>query len=899
MCYSCSCNSKAKRISQMIQNQNLLQLRLSSQEKVYYTNLFYNFAINDAVYIETFPKLLGVFGTDIADGFAKRIFEIFSSNPEHITLFEYLKYIDVYHYGDEIERCKVTCKLMDTSNNGKITLQNFTLYINLIIGAVMKVNPGLKKDLFTEEDISLLFYKISKNKDFFSYDDFESIYHEKPELLSWIDYFKNDSNDTLLIVHTYFKKVIKILLNFTGEFMMFLKKIRKGNGYNGKNTNDSIIVDLREKIQKFKSEIDGYDKKFINYANCNRFNMRNVFEKIQKNQNDDSDYSQEDSDHEDSFEIEKINEEKEQKNISNFFNQIKKKLNSINNDTDIQPPVSDSEDDFSSIMKGSSKSENANSKDNDDDDCDSISDEDNDEYLSNINKLKSNNSKQFAFFPSSIVSTSKLKEKKSKIPSQVIKSFEYISYKLFKTLLNCNDCYIWIEKNYLKSPLTTMIKTKREENKKKSFNQSKSKQILETEPKINIVNIPKNKLKASDYSFKILLNMIMGIQIAVEATPNITNISKISQYMNSMTYSIQTINFGEDKQEVFLLKEFAGIIFNNIRKICGFDKDKFIHSISPQDFITEMIISSSTIIEELCSTGSSGSLFYYTRDGKFILKTISKDEYKTIKRILPSYYKHLMIYPKSLLPKYLGCYKLIKKVKKKMSNVYFIIMMNIFRTPKDIHLRFDLKGSTIGRQVLKNDAKEKDIKELYGKYSYAFKDLDLERFNKLFFFSKTQKSNILTQLLQDSIFLKDCNLNDYSLLIGIHKPNFNSAYINDIELEEIPPSKEPIKNGGELLTETDEYIEDEKTETNCEVLNDGGVYSEDRDEIYYFGIIDILTNYNFVKKMEYALKTVRYFSHQMSCVPPSDYQERFIQYMRRKILCKEDITNSNNNMVTN
>ena len=84
MCYSCSCNSKAKRISQMIQNQNLLQFRLSSQEKVYYTNLFYNFAINDAVYIETFQKLLGVFGTDIADGFAKRIFEIFSSNPEQI-----------------------------------------------------------------------------------------------------------------------------------------------------------------------------------------------------------------------------------------------------------------------------------------------------------------------------------------------------------------------------------------------------------------------------------------------------------------------------------------------------------------------------------------------------------------------------------------------------------------------------------------------------------------------------------------------------------------------------------------------------------------------------------------------------------------------------------------------
>ena len=89
MCLSCACDEKSKKINQMIHNQKLLQLRLSSQERIYYTNLFYNFSINDVVYNETFPKLLGVFGTDIVDGFAKRIFEIFSSNPTHISLFEY------------------------------------------------------------------------------------------------------------------------------------------------------------------------------------------------------------------------------------------------------------------------------------------------------------------------------------------------------------------------------------------------------------------------------------------------------------------------------------------------------------------------------------------------------------------------------------------------------------------------------------------------------------------------------------------------------------------------------------------------------------------------------------------------------------------------------------------
>ena len=39
-------------------------------------------------------------------------------------------------------------------------------------------------------------------------------------------------------------------------------------------------------------------------------------------------------------------------------------------------------------------------------------------------------------------------------------------------------------------------------------------------------------------------------------------------------------------------------------------------------------------LTELCSTGKSGSFFYYTTDGKFMLKTIRKDEFKLMKSIL-------------------------------------------------------------------------------------------------------------------------------------------------------------------------------------------------------------------------------------------------------------------------
>lgn len=927
---------------------------------------------------------------------------MFSGNKDHINLFEYLKYIDVYHYGDEIERCKVTCKLMDFSNNGKITLNNFTMYINLIMGAVKKVNPRLGTDLFTDEDISLLFHKIAKNKDYFSYSEFEAVYHEKPELLSWVDYFKNDSNDTLLIIHGYLKKVIKILCNFTNELFKTLKKMRNNQPNNNANKFERSFHDIKERILSFKKEIEECDKKFLDSANYNRFNMRNIFEKIKReNQEDDiNEYYEFDEDIEieefnyqnlgefgsapsrrkNSFLakepniINEINERKEEKKIESFFELIKRKINTAHNDNDTESNNSShsEEGNFSFILPNNKTFQISAlniDKDNDDEDNeeeintnsnnfriqspqfnqeiqndnnnngksfisdDSFSDEeagdDAVDLLANINQLKTHNitgTEKNAFFPMLNNNKQKLLKKeddsknktniinnnhstyqqKVKRESMIIKFFEYISQKIFKTLININNCYSWIEKRHLRTEILNLLKTKQEENKKRLLIKSKlNKQKAINDPKINMTNIPKNKLKASDYSFKVLLNMIMGIQIAVDATPNINNISKIDQYLNSMTYSIQTINFG-DKQEVFLLKEFAGIIFNNIRKVCGFDKEKFISSISPQDFITEMIISSSTIIEELCSTGSSGSLFYYTRDGKFILKTISREEYHTIKNILPAYYKHLMVYPNTLLPKYLGCYKLIKKVKKKMTFVYFIIMMNIFATTNEIHLRFDIKGSKIGRQVLKNDSPINNINELYGKYSYAFKDLDLERFNKLFYFKKSYRNTILNQLQQDSIFLKECGLNDYSLLVGIHKPSLvnnsnnnsnNNNLLNknlDIELVDLPNERILLTEEEIDFQEKDEVVENTM---NVDVLPDGGIVSEDKDEIYYLGIIDILTNYNYLKTMEYCLKAVRYCSTTMSCIPPADYQVRFINYMRNKIKSKEDQDNQINDVI--
>ena len=1072
------CNAKSRKsTSQQFQNQNLLRLRLTIQEKKYYSNLFMQFKDPNSghVLLENFPKLLGILGTDIAEDIAQRIFQIFSGNKDYITLNEYLKYIDVYHYGDKNERCNLTCKLMDFNNDGQVTFNEFFKYINLIIGAVRKVNPYLKSELFSRDDIKILFNKISNNKDYFTYDEFFMVYNEKPEIISWIDYFKNDSDDSLLILHKYIRKIIKNFCKFSKEVINLFKDYKKKNSENEKKNELEInkilgLVTGFEKIfSEFETEINSQNNKLMNFAKKNKISLRNLIEiLLQKDEElvfeeDDEDninnnfvnenkLKKENENHffrtlnpvksvnlfhsgSDKKEFKSINEDSKTNNIiirksikmetiKNFFNDVKKNL-ILDSNVNKRPYLKSQSICFKNMLFKNKlhdkeinkisnfhfeENESHNNTDNDKKDessgyTDFIISEEDDEGISgkNINVLnhesffqkkysqkKENSKTNFQSKISNIETeenkkisedstkiklfkennglidksisiktdlTDKNTEKYKKIINDLLTYSEKFFKICFSSMINLNESYKYIKSKYLQKEINNIQNIKKEEAKKNLINKviaknnakNKSKPKKEKSVSTAVKNIPKTKLKTSDDSFKILLNTIMGIQIAVESSPDIPEVQNINQYLHSMTYSIQTSNISKNKHESFMIKEYAGIVFNNIRRLYNYDKESFIQSISPQVFITEIIISNTTSIEEFFNTGSSGSLFYYTRDGKFILKTIDKKEYKTLKRILPKYYDHLVKYKNTFLPKFFGYYKLIRKVKKKKTNFYFIIMMNVFSTKKKIHLRFDIKGSKLGREVLK--AKEKmglDYENVLGKYNYALKDLDFEFFKKEIHIDAKVRDKIILQLTKDSELLRELNINDYSLLLGIHKKKMkkkislnnsvggenddNNINNNDINSENLGSNisnysfsskdKENQKEQ-EINSKTikDEFsseritissinksimkniTEDKfnRSENNNEnkkeenelnnfvndnkdiILEDGGILNEKENEIYYMGIIDILTNYDCVKVGEFVYKSVRYCTKTMSCVSPTAYQERFIKYLKQII----------------
>ena len=455
-----------------------------------------------------------------------------------------------------------------------------------------------------------------------------------------------------------------------------------------------------------------------------------------------------------------------------------------------------------------------------------------------------------------------------------------------------NNCYKWISENYLSKIITKKIKEEKLKSKKKKIEPINSSLNI---PK-KVVPVKKKIIGASEKSFEILFNMIMGIQIAVQAIPNfrIKDREEIKKYLTNMIYSIQTVYLGNDNEESYLLKEFGGVIFNNIRLYLGINKDDFIKSISPQDFITELMISSQTILEELCSTGSSGSLLYYTRDGEFIVKTISKNEFKFLKTMIGEYFFYLKNNPLSFLPKLLGAYVLKRKYKKNNTNIYFIVMSNVFATNHHIDLRFDLKGSTIGRKVLKGT---QDDNAIFSNGDMALKDLDFNKSNERVYIG-SKREVVLNQIKKDIEFLYSINSNDYSLLLGIHclqeKQNFNLSRLNTLKNTEYNKMDEfsfLSENTRDFLFTNTKETESSISSENSAVdrinklkeiydFEDGGILSKNKNRIYYFGIIDILTQFTKKKRLEYWFKKLRYCSEDMSCIPPIYYKQRFYNYIQ-------------------
>jgi len=159
---------------------------------------------------------------------------------------------------------------------------------------------------------------------------------------------------------------------------------------------------------------------------------------------------------------------------------------------------------------------------------------------------------------------------------------------------------------------------------------------------------------------------------------------------------------------------------------------------------------------EFISNSKSGQFFFYSHDGQFLIKSMTRSESLFLRKILPPYYHYVQGQPNTLITRFYGMYRVKVPGRKE---IYFVVMGSVFHSSLEIHRIYDLKGSTHGRRATEKD-REQAVPVL--------KDLDFVEDRQLLRIGKKQAKLFKDQLRKDVELLRKMNIMDYSLLVGIH-----------------------------------------------------------------------------------------------------------------------------------
>ncbi|KAH8094601.1 hypothetical protein BXZ70DRAFT_1033808, partial [Cristinia sonorae] len=166
--------------------------------------------------------------------------------------------------------------------------------------------------------------------------------------------------------------------------------------------------------------------------------------------------------------------------------------------------------------------------------------------------------------------------------------------------------------------------------------------------------------------------------------------------------------------------------------------------------------------------GKSGSAFLKTLDDRFITKELSRAELQAMETFAPSYFDYMSsalgANRPTLLAKIFGVFKItFRKTQKDKSNkskptqMNLMVMENLFYDRRFSKI-YDLKGSTRNRHVAST-----------GRENEVLLDENLVESAHLapFYLREHSKRILRGALFNDSRFLADINVMDYSLLVGV------------------------------------------------------------------------------------------------------------------------------------
>ncbi|XP_029006457.1 phosphatidylinositol 5-phosphate 4-kinase type-2 gamma-like isoform X1 [Betta splendens] len=265
--------------------------------------------------------------------------------------------------------------------------------------------------------------------------------------------------------------------------------------------------------------------------------------------------------------------------------------------------------------------------------------------------------------------------------------------------------------------------------------------------------------------------------------------------------------------------------------------------------------------------GQSVGLLLTSYDHTLVVKEISSEEVEEMHNILCEYHQHIATcHGSTLLPHFLAMYR----VTVESEDTYLLAMRNMFSRRLHVHRKYDLKGSLVSREA---SFKEK-VKELP-----TYKDTDFRNKMQKVYVSGEEKSKVMEKLNRDIDFLVRMRIMDYSLLLGIHDAERAEREAED-EMEPFTEEEEEEEENGAAGSlrapgpgEVDPHVD---------VYAVQSAVGAPQREVYFMGLIDVLTQYDTKKKAAHAARAVKHGGGgEISAVPPEQYAKRFLEFVAK------------------
>lgn len=844
--------------------QNMSQITKFSEKQIRIIhNFFRQFSKDnnkDFLELDEFKKCFGIVGKD-NDFIIQRLMICINEDKKtkKVSFINYLKFLDLVNNGNNEDKNNICFRFFDLKGNGVIYREEFVEVIYEICKFLSRVTNNKIK--INKEEIGLLFNRVlerlgTKHKhltkqefhymiqnqfeEFDIYNIFHNILREsnkvKIEKKKIFEVFEVESklNELINKVANPFKTK-KLSLSFFSSILSLIK--RKVNI--AKSKNKTSILETLNKQNTLESV------KNSNLYNRSKYSNTVIKREIKFNEKENS-----------------PDDLKENDNIrsslnNKFLNGFTKKISNLiipnfkkeifNNINDINEEVDDNE--YMSDQNSLNELENEESDEED-----------------NLDDL---NSKDFQF----------ISLKKIKVLNELQNQLE--KYGLdYNNMLIINNIKSFEE--FLNEILNS-IKVVTNELKQYKLGKKRRQGIsinLQTESDLNYDDFfnyysgansdEKGLIHLGSDNIDMVLNMMVGIKSSIKTVnEDYNNFNRLYLTNNDIYKEIQSyrftimnnapdLNSETSDNDACLFYDYAPKIFDNLRKMYGISNEDYMKSLGPENFIGSILFTKNRSLKELVSSGKSGSFFYFSYDSKYLLKTIPEKEFSFFLNLLPKYYNHIENNIETLLQRFYGLHKMEYKGLK----MFFVVMNNCFNTNVRIDYKYDLKGSSYQR--LSRNEKDKD----YDNYDFSIplKDNDLRDRKEKFEINNLEFNLLKNQVIADVNFLAENNINDYSLLIGVHDSESNNG------------KKSNVKD--KIILETKTVFESENEKFGRQPffeVHHGGLLSKDSKKTFFIGIIDLFTEYGGKKKFEHAFKSV-FQGSGISCQPPEDYAKRFLTF---------------------